>query len=96
VLTKNGMASKSQPNTPQTPFSQWPVSHLRRSLLRLHVTHCATHSIGHGIQHRVSLNCTPTPIHLLFTISLSTVFLYGRKVGFFFFLSCPVKINYAK
>jgi hypothetical protein len=22
VLTKNGMASKSQPNTPQTPFSQ--------------------------------------------------------------------------
>jgi len=96
VLTKNGMASKSQPNTPQTPFSQWPVSHLRRSSLRLHVTHCATHSIGHGIQHRVSLNCTPTPIHLLFTISLSTVFLYGRKVGFFFFLSCPVKINYVK
>nr|TKR83637.1 hypothetical protein D5086_0000264080 [Populus alba] len=47
---------------------------IEKSLLRLHVTHCATYYIG-----RVTLNCTLTPIHLLFTISLSTVFLYGRK-----------------
>ncbi|KAL9401548.1 hypothetical protein Peur_005397 [Populus x canadensis] len=57
VLTKNGMASKSQSNIPQTPFSQ--------SLLRLHVTHCATHSIGHGIQHRSVIYSTPLTLHYL-------------------------------